>query len=143
MTRVVMGLLFNDNGNILIAKRNETQRYGGHWEFPGGKIEPDETIENALEREIREELNAPIIISEIHPGYIFEHQKLKAWFIPVTGTIIEADITLMEHDDFKFISLGEFEAFDFSPYDQGAIQLLRRRQQLQLPGNELRTTPDW
>ena len=68
MTRVVMGLLFNDSGRILIARRNPSKRYGGLWEFPGGKIEAGETIEEALEREIMEELDAPIMVGRVYPG---------------------------------------------------------------------------
>ncbi len=126
MTRVVMGLLCNEVGRILIAKRNRQKRYGGLWEFPGGKIEADESIEQALRREIREELNAAITISEIHAGYVYEHRQLKAFFIPVSGSIRPGDITLCEHDDFRFVSITDFDAFDFSPYDYGAIKLLRK-----------------
>ncbi len=126
VTRVVMGLLFDEVGNILIAKRNRKKRYGGLWEFPGGKIEADESVEEALRREIREELNASIIISEIHTGYVYEHDKLKAFFIPISGSIRPGDITLCEHDDFRFIRVSDFAAFDFSPYDYGAIRLLQQ-----------------
>lgn len=126
VTRVVMGLLFDDVGNILIAKRNRKKRYGGFWEFPGGKIEADESVEEALRREIREELDAPIIIAEIHTGYIFEHGGMQAFFIPISGSIRPCDITLCEHDDFRFIPVSDFAAFDFSPYDYGAIQLLQQ-----------------
>jgi 8-oxo-dGTP diphosphatase len=124
MTRVVMGLLFNDSGRILIARRNPSKRYGGLWEFPGGKIEAGETIEEALEREIMEELDAPIMVGRVYPGYLFEYKRLKAEFIPVSGTILPRDITLQEHDECRFIELAEMNGYDISPYDHGAIALL-------------------
>ena len=122
-----MGLLFEQDGRILIAKRNVKKRYGGLWDFPGGKIEAGETVEQALRREILEELNAPIRVGEIFPAYLFEYRGLKAEFIPVSGNVMEADITLLEHDAYRFISLNEIAHFDFSPYDNGAIDLLREK----------------
>ncbi|MGI9536026.1 MAG: (deoxy)nucleoside triphosphate pyrophosphohydrolase [Desulfocapsaceae bacterium] len=124
MTRVVMGLLFNRSGRILIAKRNPSKRYGGLWEFPGGKIEHGETVEQALVREIHEELDAPIMVGRVYPGYLFEYKSLKAEFIPVSGSIVPRDITLLEHDECRFIELSEIDGYDISPYDRGAITLL-------------------
>ena len=124
MTRVVMGLLFSDSCRILIAKRNQSKRYGGLWEFPGGKIEQGESIEEALAREIMEELDAPIMVGRVYPGYLFEYKDLQAEFIPVSGTIVPRDITLQEHDEYRFVTLGEIGGYDISPYDYGAIDLL-------------------
>jgi len=128
MTRVVLGLLFEPHGNILIAKRNYHKKYGGLWEFPGGKIEQRETIEEALVREILEEMNAPIQIKHVYNGYIFAYENLKAEFIPVSGSITPTDIRLNEHEDFKFISIDEIGEFDFSPFDYEAIEMLESRQ---------------
>ena len=119
-----MGLLFSDSCRILIAKRNQAKRYGGLWEFPGGKIEQGESIEEALVREIKEELDAPIILNRVYPGYLFEYRDLRAEFIPVSGTIVPKDITLQEHDECRFVTLGEIGRYDISPYDHGAIDLL-------------------
>ncbi len=124
MTRVVMGLLFNDNGKILIAKRNPAKRYGGLWEFPGGKVKEGESIKAALIREILEELAAPITVERVYPGYLFEHQSLRAEFIPVSGTIMPQNITLLEHDECKFVELAEITSYRISPYDLGAVDLL-------------------
>ncbi len=119
-----MGLLFNDNGRILIAKRNPAKRYGGLWEFPGGKVKEGESIEAALIREILEELAAPITVERVYPGYLFEYQSLRAEFIPVSGTIMPQDITLLEHDECKFVELAEITSYRISPYDLGAVDLL-------------------
>ena len=124
MTQVVMGLLFDDADRILIAKRNRAKRYGGYWEFPGGKIEHGESVEQALAREIMEELNAPITLGRVYPGYLFEYRGLRAEFIPVSGSIVPGDITLLEHDDCTFIRLRELGGYNLSPYDEGALELL-------------------
>ncbi len=124
MTRVVMGLLFSDSCRILIAKRNQSKRYGGLWEFPGGKIEQGESVEEALVREIKEELDAPITLGRVYPGYLYEYKGLRAEFIPVSGTILPRDISLQEHDECRFVKLGEIGGYDISPYDLRAIDLL-------------------
>lgn len=124
MTRVVMGLLFDFSGKILIAKRNPQKRYGGLWEFPGGKVEAGESYEEALVREIREELDAEILIDRVYPGYLFSYRDLSAEFIPVSGSIKPNDITLMEHDDCRFVTFREIEKYEISPYDNGAVELL-------------------
>ncbi len=133
MTRVVMGLLFNSSGRILIAKRNPEKRYGGLWEFPGGKVEAGETFEQALVREIREELDAPVLIDRVYPGYLFTRQNLQAEFIPVSGTIRPGDITLMEHDACTFITLNEIDNYELSPYDLEAVTLLNSERFEPLP----------
>jgi 8-oxo-dGTP diphosphatase len=53
---VAVGVLLREDGGFLLASRPEGKPYAGYWEFPGGKIEPGETLEQALERELHEEL---------------------------------------------------------------------------------------
>ena len=60
MINVVAAVIQNDDGKILIAQRNLKKSQGGLWEFPGGKIEPNESREEAIVREIKEELTRDI-----------------------------------------------------------------------------------
>ena len=67
MSRVIhvaVGVVVNDAGNILIAKRPDNTHQGGLWEFPGGKVEQDETLFDALKRELREELAIDVLAIE-------------------------------------------------------------------------------
>ena len=125
MTRVVVGLLFDDHGKILIAKRNKHQMYGNLWEFPGGKIEKEETVEEALRREMYEELGAPITITRVYPGYVFRNGPLQAEFIPIVGSISPRDIQLNEHEACSFVQISEIDEFPFAPFDAEAINLLK------------------
>ena len=60
LIRVAVAVIINQNEEILIAKRSEDQHQGNKWEFPGGKVESNETSEEALKREIFEELGIDI-----------------------------------------------------------------------------------
>ena len=64
MLNVVAAVIENDDGNVLIARRNLKKVQGGLWEFPGGKIEPNETKEEAIIREIKEELTIDIKVDK-------------------------------------------------------------------------------
>ncbi|MCU0794089.1 MAG: (deoxy)nucleoside triphosphate pyrophosphohydrolase [Opitutaceae bacterium] len=60
VVQVVCALIEDDQGRLLLAQRPAHKHLGGYWEFPGGKLEPDETAEAALHREIHEELGCRI-----------------------------------------------------------------------------------
>lgn len=66
--RVVVGILQRD-GKVLVAERPQDKPYAGYWEFPGGKIEPDETGHDALIRELHEELGIDVVTANAW----FEH----------------------------------------------------------------------
>ena len=60
MTRVTVGIL-RQNGKILVCQRKKGTRYEFKWEFPGGKVEPNESTENCLKRELHEELSLKVL----------------------------------------------------------------------------------
>lgn len=64
VVHVAVGVIVNSDGNILIAKRADSSHQGGLWEFPGGKVEPGETLFEALKRELYEELAIDITATE-------------------------------------------------------------------------------
>jgi 8-oxo-dGTP diphosphatase len=68
---VAVGVLIASDGRFLLTSRPEGKVYAGHWEFPGGKVEPGETIEQALRRELHEELG--ITIGAVQPWHVSLH----------------------------------------------------------------------
>lgn len=62
---VAVGVLIRDDGAFLLTSRPEGKVYAGYWEFPGGKVEPGETVEQALRRELMEEIG--VTIGSVHP----------------------------------------------------------------------------
>ncbi len=63
IVHVAVAVIVNDSGEVCISLRHKDVHQGGLWEFPGGKIEQGETVEKALKREIKEELNLSILSS--------------------------------------------------------------------------------
>ena len=69
--RVAVGVVKNTQGEILLAKRAAHQHQGGLWEFPGGKVETNETVFDALVREFQEEVN--LTIQQAKPLLVIDH----------------------------------------------------------------------
>lgn len=68
---VAVGIVINEHGQVLVAKRHPYQDQGDCWEFPGGKIEPNETVTQAIKRELFEEVGLEILDSE--PWLTIDH----------------------------------------------------------------------
>jgi 8-oxo-dGTP diphosphatase len=83
--RVAVGIVINPKGEVLLARRPIGAEYGGFWEFPGGKVEPDETVEEALVRELKEEIGIEVkgyqwLVQVMHQ-YPSKHVELNVWII--------------------------------------------------------------
>ena len=109
-----------------------TQRgYGefeGWWEFPGGKIEEGESSEKALEREIKEELDADIDVGDLigHVSYDYEsfHLEMDCFF----ATLKDEHIILKEHEAARWLSLDELDDVMWLPADRLVIEKLKEFQ---------------
>ncbi|MFL6664588.1 MAG: NUDIX domain-containing protein [Rhizobacter sp.] len=82
---VAVGVLIDGDGRFLLTSRPEGKVYAGYWEFPGGKLEPGETVEAALRRELHEELG--ITIGQAHPWKVemvdYPHALVRLHFCKV------------------------------------------------------------
>ena len=84
-TEVVAAVLFRADGSYLLAQRPEGKAYAGYWEFPGGKVEPGESLEQAIGREIREELGLEIsaAYSWLTRTHVYAHAAVRLHFMRV------------------------------------------------------------
>ena len=98
--------------------------FKGQWEFPGGKIEPGETPQEALIREIQEELDVKIevgdLIDTIEYDYSSFHLSMDCFWCNVT----EGEITLKEAEDARWLSKDELYSVDWLPADMELIEKL-------------------
>ena len=105
-----------------------TQRGYGEWkdwlEFPGGKIEPGESTEDALKREIREELATEIEVDELLTTVEYDYPKFHLTMQCYLCTIISGDLTLLEHEDARWLALDELDCVKWLPADKDVIEKL-------------------
>lgn len=120
------------DGKFLITKRLETSPMGHCWEFPGGKIEPGETIEECALRECQEEIDVQIepIQRLKHVWYDYPHGKVSLHFVHCR--LSQGEPKPIQCREIRWIELREFPLFEFPPADIGVIQdlLAKNIQQL-------------
>jgi len=123
---VSMGIILNSEGKILIAQRNFQKNFGGMWEFPGGKLEADESPEEALIRELKEELSIDVEVLRSFPPYDYKDETIGITFHPIQCKIVGGMIVNNEHEEVKFISIDDIDNFDFAPPDYETVDLVKK-----------------
>jgi len=115
LIEVACGIMFNKENNILMGLRPTNKEDANFWEFPGGKRENNETIEECLKREWKEELNLDIEIKNEIYSYVM-HNKYKCRFF--TGIIKNEDFLIIrEHHDIKYVNKEEIKQLHIFPED--------------------------
>ena len=123
--KVSMGIILDSKGKILIAQRNLQKNFGGMWEFPGGKQEANESPEDALIRELKEELSIDVEVLQSFSPYDYRDESIEVSFYPIQCKIIGGMIVNNEHEEVKFISLEEIDNFEFAPPDYETVDLVK------------------
>lgn len=126
MTDVVAALIWDSN-RFLACQRPAHKARGLLWEFVGGKVEPDETPEEALIRECREELNITVGVGDIFMEVIHEYPDLTVHLILYNAFIEEGTIQLLEHNDARWLLLSEIPNYSFCPADEDILKEIIRR----------------
>jgi len=117
---VAVGVIVNEQGDILIAKRHEHLHQGGKWEFPGGKVEAGEDTITALTRELSEEV--AIEVSKAQPMMLLEHDygdkfvRLDIWKVEDFTGIAQSN----EGQEIRWVSVNELTNYQF-PEANGPI----------------------
>lgn len=127
MINVVAAIIKNESGKILIAKRNLKKSQGGLWEFPGGKIEKDETREEAIIREIKEELTIDIKVDKYLAEKVFNYPDKDINLIAMECTQIGGNVKLTEHEDCKWVTSDELTNFEFAPADEFIVERVKEK----------------
>lgn len=119
---VVAAIILRD-GRIFATQRGYGE-WKDWWEFPGGKIEPGESTEDALKREIREELATEIEVDELLTTVEYDYPKFHLTMHCYLCTIISGDLSLLEHEDARWLALDELDCVKWLPADKDVIEKL-------------------
>ena len=123
---VAVGVLLNDNHEVLIALRSAESHQGGLWEFPGGKVEEGESVERALNREFEEELGISVQVctelTQIMHEYADKSVMLDVWRIEKSSGTPQG----REGQVIEWRALSKLRAVDFPKANERIIRLLNR-----------------
>ncbi len=119
---VAAGVIKNSEGKILIAQRDLDRAQGGLWEFPGGKLEEGETREDALKREIKEELMIDIEVEKYLDEKTFQYPEKEINLIALECRLIGGELKATEHEDVKWVNKEELKNYEFAPADLFIIE---------------------
>jgi len=121
----VAAAVIRDGDRIFATQRGYGPWKDG-WEFPGGKIEPGETPQQALAREIREELDTEIAVGEkvtqVEYDYPEFHLSMGCYYCAV----LSGSLTLKEHESAKWLRMEELGTVDWLPADREAVEAIRK-----------------
>lgn len=120
----VTAAIIEKEGKVLIAKRKKGDKLENKWEFPGGKIECNETPEECLKRELKEELGIECEIKDYVCSSKFSYEHISIELMAYRVSYISGIFVLKAHDEIKWITLSDYKCFDFSEADKPIIEEL-------------------
>ncbi|WP_280771806.1 (deoxy)nucleoside triphosphate pyrophosphohydrolase [Salipaludibacillus daqingensis] len=121
----VVGTVIMEGGKILCAHRGSEDRILPlMWEFPGGKVESEESPEEALKREIYEEMRCQVEVGDQLKRTIYEYDFGIVELTTFYAMLIEGEPTLTEHEKIAWLSPGELRTIEWAPADLPAVEKL-------------------
>lgn len=112
----VAAALAIEEGKVMLTRRAPGQQLEGFWEFPGGKVEPGETVHQCIEREVKEELNLTCIAERIFKESVYKYEGGAINLIGVLVTV-NGEPELHVHDSLIWAPIDELLNFKLAPAD--------------------------
>jgi 8-oxo-dGTP diphosphatase len=125
---VAVGVIRNTNGEILIALRHSDSHQGGLWEFPGGKVEPNETVQVALARELEEELGIAVQSSDCQPIIEIQHDYgdkqvlLDVWWV----SDFDGEPSGREGQPLRWVAVSELADYAFPAANAPIVKAIQQ-----------------
>ena len=116
----------NENGEkIIFATQRGYGEFKDGWEFPGGKVEPGETPQEALKREIMEELETEIKVGDLIETIEYDYPTFHLSMDCFWAEIVKGDLVLREHEAAKWLTKEQLGSVDWLPADLGLVKKVR------------------
>ena len=122
---VVAAVIQRDNR--IFATQRGYGEWKDWWEFPGGKIEDGETPQEALQREIKEELDSEIEVGELIASVEYDYPKFHLTMHCFLCTVKTGRLTLLEHEAAKWLRLDELNTVKWLPADEEVVDAIKER----------------
>ena len=119
---VVAALTIKED-SVLVAQRQKGE-FAGMWEFPGGKVELGESHEQALQREILEELNLPISVDQFFMTIKYQYPSFHLTMHCYLCTALQPNFENLEHSEVRFVRLYELSKLNWIPADVEIVEYL-------------------
>ncbi|MGO4541291.1 (deoxy)nucleoside triphosphate pyrophosphohydrolase [Paenibacillus sp. 2TAB19] len=124
MIEVAAAIIEDEAGRILIARRAKGKSQEGMWEFPGGKLEPGESPEDCLRRELLEEMGITIEPYAYVGANKHDYGTVMIKLIAYKASFVSGEFVLTDHDDYRWVGTEEFEEYTFAPADVPFLRML-------------------
>jgi 8-oxo-dGTP diphosphatase len=121
---VVGAVILNEANEILCALRSQKMSLPGLWEFPGGKIEPNETPEESLIREIQEELNCTIKVGKLVADATHDYPTVIVRLITYMAKIVDGVPLANEHEQLIWLPVDRLSTLEWAPADLPTLEVL-------------------
>ena len=125
ITDVVAALIW-EHDKFMICQRPAHKARVLLWEFVGGKVEPGETMADALIRECREELDIMVNVGEIYTQVVHEYPDIQIRLTLCHCTVAAGTPKLLEHNDLRWIHPSQIPEFDFCPADVDILEKIKQ-----------------
>jgi 8-oxo-dGTP diphosphatase len=125
MIKVTAAVIEKD-GKILIGRRKRSDRMGGKWEFPGGKLGLGETPEACLKRELKEELNIETEIGDFICSAKFTYMLVPLELLVYKARYLSGELKALDHDELVWAAPNELGRYDFVKADVTVVKKLMK-----------------
>jgi 8-oxo-dGTP diphosphatase len=125
MIDVVCAVIEGAEGRVLACLRPDGKHLAGRWEFPGGKVDPGESPEDALLRELREELAVEVVVGQaLAPvEWAYDRGAIRLW--PFLCAVISGEPTAVEHAELRWCAEEDFGLLDWAEADLPVLEQIR------------------
>ena len=124
---VVAALIWDKQGRFMACQRPAHKARGLLWEFVGGKVEKDESREDALIRECREELGVTVVVKDIFMEVDHVYPDLTVHLTLFNASIADGEPRKLEHNDIRWLTIDEIDDYPFCPADEEILKRIKER----------------
>lgn len=121
--RVVAAVIEKD-GRYLVTQRRPTALLPLLWEFPGGKVEPEESDEDALKREVRHRLGVEVQVHTLISSVVHEYEKYHLELQLFECSLADGEPRPLKVHEYRWVTSAEFDRLEFTPADERSMSLL-------------------